>query len=152
MGTRGRWKAWLAGAAVILVTFGLAWWNNPVNVGGEREAQRAWLALGYSAIGLMIFVVPLALRTQQEVTAQRTLIIIVALFMSVCVWWVGYLPSDPFGCSRVDAPDCHTNAVTRWRALGEGMAVFFLTFLVTHAIGRTVERRRTRRATSPSPG
>ena len=142
MGTRGRWKAWLGGAAIIVVAFGLAWWNNPVNVGGEREVQRAWLALGFSSIGLAIFVFPLALRSRHEVAAQRTLIVFLALFISVSVWWVGYLPSDPFGCSRVDAPDCHTNSVTRWRALGEGMSVFFLTFLLTHAIGKTVERRR----------
>jgi hypothetical protein len=146
MGTRGRWKAWLAGAAVILVAFGLAWWNNPANVGFEREVQRAGLALGYSAIGLAVFVFPLAMRTDGEVAAQRTLIIFLALFIAVCVWWVGYLPSDPFGCSRVDAPDCHTNAVTRWRALAEGLSVYLLTFLLTHVIGKTVERRRARQA------
>lgn len=146
MGTRGRWKAWLVGAAVILVSFGLSWWDNPVDVGGEREVQRAWLALGYSLIGLAVFVLPLAMRTHQEVAAQRTLIIFLALFISVCVWWVGYLPSDPFGCSRVDAPDCHTSEATRWRALAEGLSVYLLTFLMTHAIGKLVERRRLRQA------
>jgi len=148
MGTRGRWKTWLVGGALILISFGLAWWNNPANVGGEREVQRAWLALGYSVIGLAVFVFPLALRTSQEVAAQRTLIFFLALFIAVCVWWVGYLPSDPFGCSRVEAPDCHTNEATRWRALAEGLSVFFLTFLVTHALGKTVERRRARQATA----
>lgn len=131
---------------MILVAFGLSWWDNPVNVGGERESQRAWLALGYSMIGLAVFVLPLAMRTHQEVAAQRTLIVILALFISVCVWWVGYLPSDPFGCSRVDAPDCHTNEATRWRALAEGLSVYLLTFLMTHAIGKTVEKRRSRQA------
>ena len=146
MGTKGRWRAWLGGGALILILFGLAWWNNPVNVGGERESQRAWLALGYSMIGLLVFVGPLALRTRQEVTAQRTLIVVLALFTAICVWWVGYLPSDPFGCSRVDAPDCHTNAVTRWRALAEGLGVFALSFLATHAIGAVAEKRREREA------
>ncbi len=144
MGTKGRWRTWVAGLGLILVLFALAWWNNPVNVGGDRESQRAWLALGYSTIGLVVFVGPLAMRTEREVTAQRTLIVVLAIFISLCVWWVGYLPSDPFGCSRVDAPDCHTNAATRWRALIEGTGAFFLTFLLTHAIGKTVERRRAR--------
>lgn len=146
MGTRGRWKAWLAGTALILIAFGLAWWDNPANVGGEHEVQRVWLALGYSMIGLAVFIFPLALRTHQEIVAQRTLIVSLALFISICVWWVGYLPSDPFGCSRVDAPDCHTNALTRWRALAEGISAFGLAFLLTHAIGKTVERRRARQA------
>lgn len=131
---------------MILVSFGLSWWDNPVDVGGEREVQRAWLALGYSLIGLAVFVLPLAMRTHQEVAAQRTLIFFLALFISVCVWWVGYLPSDPFGCSRVDAPDCHTSEATRWRALAEGLSVYLLTFLMTHAIGKLVERRRLRQA------
>ena len=146
MGTKGRWRAWLGGAALILILFGLAWWNNPVNVGGERESQRAWLALGYSMIGLAVFVGPLAFRTRQEITAQRTLIVVLSLFTAVCIWWVGYLPSDPFGCSRVDAPDCHTNVVTRWRALAEGLSVFALAFLATHAIGAAAEKRREREA------
>lgn len=144
MGTRGRWRAWLVGAGIILVLFGLAWWNNPANVGGEREAQRAWLALGYSIIGLLVFIGPLSLRTDKEITAQRTLIVVLALFISVCVWWVGYLPSDPFGCSRVDAPDCHTNPTTRWRALSEGLVVFFVSFALTHLVGRLAEKHRTR--------
>lgn len=150
MGTKGRWRAWLAGLAVILVAFGLAWWNNPANLGGEREVQRVGLALGYSSIGLLVFLAPLALRTQHEVAAQRTLIIVLALFISVSIWGVGYLPSDLFGCSRVEAPDCHTNALTRWRALGEGVSVFFLAFLLTHAIGAMVEKRRAKEAAAQS--
>ena len=148
MGTQGRWRVWLVGLGVILVVFGLAWWNNPPNTGGEREAQRVWLALGYSAIGLLIFTAPLSMRTQQERTAQRTLIIVLALFIGLCVWWVGYLPADPFGCSRVDAPDCHTNPMTRWRALAEGVGAYFLGFLLTHAIGGMIEKRRAREVTA----
>ena len=147
MGTKGRWRTWLLGLGLILLFFGLAWWNNPVDVGGEREVQRAWLSLGYSMAGLAIFTAPLALRSHQEVAAQRTLIVFLALFISACIWWVGYLPSDIFGCSRIDGPDCHTSAITRWRALGEGVSVFFLTFLLVHAIGTLVERRRTKGAT-----
>ena len=146
MGTKGRWRTWLVGAGLILLFFGLAWWNNPANTGGEREVQRAWLALGSSMVGLAVFVPPLSLRSAQETGAQKTLIIVLALFISVCVWWTGYLPSDPFGCSRVDAPDCHTNTMTRWRALGEGMFVFLLAFGLTHLIGGAVEKRRSRTA------
>ncbi|HWC13770.1 MAG TPA: hypothetical protein VG929_04160 [Actinomycetota bacterium] len=142
MGTRGRWRAWLGGYALILAAFGLAWWNNPANVGGEREAMRAWLGLGFAAIGMAVFLPPLTVRKDHEVAAQRTLIICLALFMSVALWWVGFLPSDPFGCSRVDAPDCHTNAVTRWRGLAEITVAWMLSFAFTHAAGRALAARR----------
>jgi hypothetical protein len=146
MGTKGRWRAWLAGLVLIVGTFALAWWNNPVNVGGVNESQRAWLALGYSLIGLLILGGPLVTRPAHEVVAQRTLIIILAIIISLCVWWVGYLPSDPGGCSRVNAPDCHTNAVTRWRALGEGAGVYLLSFMLVHTLGAMIGKRRSREA------
>lgn len=144
MGTKGRWRAWLVGLAIILIGFGLAWWNNPVNVGAERESQRAWLALGFAAIGFFLFVPPLSFRPASEYVAQRTLIVTLALFIALAIWWVGYLPADPGGCARVNDPDCHTNAITRWRALIEGVTVFGLAFLATHALGGLIERYRRR--------
>src|SRR5688572_13892164 len=114
MGTKGRWRTWLGALIFLLLAFALIWANNPVNVGSERESQRAWLALGFCIIGLLVFVPPLAFRAEHEVTAQRTLIICITIFTLLAVWWVGFLPSDPLGCSRVDAPDCHTTSATRW--------------------------------------
>jgi 4-hydroxybenzoate polyprenyltransferase len=137
-----RWKAWLLGYAVIGIAFGLAWWNNPANIGGEREAQRVWLALLFSVPGLAILLPPLVLRRQNEGTAQTTLIIVLALYLAVVVWWVGYLPSDPYGCSRVDAPDCHTNPMTRWRAFTEVSVAWIVAFVITATVGSVIARRR----------
>jgi hypothetical protein len=142
MGTRGRWRAWIVGYLLILAAFGLMWWNNPANVGGTNEAQRAWLALGFSVIGMLVFIPPLSIRTGREIAAQRTLIVCLAIFMTVALWWVGFLPQDIFGCSRVDAPDCHSNSVTRWRALGEITAAWVIAFAITHALGSFIEKRR----------
>ena len=148
MGTRGRWKTWAAAYLLILALFGLAWWNNPSNIGGEREAMRAWLGLGFAAIGMAVFIPPLSLRKEHEIGAQRALIISLAVFMAIALWWVGFLPSDPFGCSRVNDPDCHTNAVTRWRALAEITTAWLLSFAITHLIGGAIARRRGTTATS----
>jgi hypothetical protein len=91
-----------------------------------------------------VFVPPLAFRAEHEVVAQRALIICITIFILLAVWWVGFLPSDPLGCSRVDAPDCHTTSATRWRAITEGLFVFGLGFLSTHALGGLIARRRKR--------
>ena len=146
MGTKNRWRAWLGCYALIVVTFGLAWWNNPANVGDVNEAQRVWLAFGFSVMGMLVFIPPLALRTSQEFVAQRTLIVCLAIFMAVALWWTAYLPSDPFGCSRVNDPDCHTNTATRWRALAEVSGAWLLAFFATHAVGGLIERKRQPRA------
>jgi hypothetical protein len=137
-----RWKVWLLGYALIGIAFGLAWWNNPANIGAEREAQRAWLALGFSVPGLAILLPPLVLRRQNEGTAQKTLIVVLALYLAVVVWWVGYLPSDPYGCSRVNDPDCHTNAMTRWRALAEVTVAWIVAFGIAATVGSVIARRR----------
>lgn len=140
-----RWKAWLIGYGLMLVAFGLAWWNNPANIGGEREAQRAWLALGYSLPGLAVFLPPLVTRKENEDFAQKTLIVILALYLAIALWWVGFLPSDPFGCSRVDAPDCHTNPTTRWRAFTEASVAYAFGYVFAAVIGSMVARRRASR-------
>lgn len=137
-----RWGAWLVGYALILTWFGLAWWNNPPNVSGINEAQRTWLTLGYSIVGLMILIPPLVLRREYESGAQKTLIIVFAIWIAIAVWWVGYLPADPFGCSRVDAPDCHTQPRTRWRALTEATGAYAAAMLISAAIHAVIERRR----------
>lgn len=151
MGTFKRWRAWLAGYALIGVLFGLAWWNNPSNVGGATEAQRAWLALGFGMIGTFLFVPPLVLRKDHETGQQKTLIVVLALFLAMALWWVGFLPSDPFGCSRVDAPDCHTNAATRWRAFAEISVVWVLAFLVSGVVSRILQRRYVQKLAASSP-
>lgn len=148
MGTKGRWRTWVAGYGLILALFGLAWWNNPANVGGESESMRAWLGLGFAAVGMAVFIPPLTVRKEHEVGAQRTLIVCLALFMAIALWWVGFLPSDPFGCSRVDAPDCHTNAITRWRALAEITIAWLASVALTHAVGAALTRRRGAATTS----
>ena len=142
MGTRNRWRTWLVGYALIGIAFGLAWWNNPPNIGDVQEAQRAWLAFALAAVGICILVPPLATRPEYEVGAQRTLIVCLAVFMALGLWWTGYLPSDPFGCSRVNAPDCHTTTATRWRAFAEVSAAWVLAFALTHAVGNFLERRK----------
>lgn len=142
MGTMGRWRAWIVGYLVILATFGLAWWNNPADIGGANESQRAWLAVAFAGVGILLFVPPLAFRPAHEPAAQRTLIVCLAIFMAVSLWWVAFLPSDPFGCSRVNAPDCHTNATTRWRAVAEISAGWVIAFWLTHALGNLLRRRR----------
>lgn len=142
MGTTKRWKTWLGCLIFLLGAFALIWWNNPANIGNERESQRAWLAIGYSAITLFLFGPPLVFRTQAEVVAQRTLIICITIGITLSVWWVGFLPADPMGCSRVDAPDCHTTAATRLRALTEGVTVFVLAFVITYVIGSLIARHR----------
>ena len=145
MGTHGRWRAWIGGYLMMAAVFGLAWWNNPSDSGGPNEAQRAWLTLAYCVIGMLVFVPPLAARKDYEVVAQRTLIVCLALFMAIALWWVGFLPDDVFGCSRVDAPDCHTRAETRWHAYAEASAAWIVAFTATHALGRFLERRRASR-------
>lgn len=142
-----RWKAWLVGYALIGLAFGLAWWNNPANVGAAREAQRVWLGLGYAIPGILVLLPPLVTRQANEWTAQRTLIVVLALYLAITLWWVGFLPSDPFGCSRVNAPDCHTNPVTRWRAFGEVTAAWVVSFVVAHLIGSAIARRRAAKGT-----
>ena len=142
MGTRGRWRAWIGGYAAICAIFGLAWWNNPANVGDVNEVQRAWLGLSFAVVAMLIFIPPLAMRTAHEPTAQRVLIGCLALVMGIALWWTAYLPSDPFGCSRVNDPDCHTNTATRWRAFAEVTGAWVLAFILTHAVGRLIERRR----------
>jgi hypothetical protein len=146
-----RWKTWVLGYALIAILFGLAWWNNPANVGGAREAQRAWLALAYAVPGLAILLPPLVLRRQNEDTAQKALIIVLALYLAVVLWWVAYLPSDPFGCSRVDAPDCHTNQTTRWRAATEITVAWVFAYLFAATVGYRVARRRETRSPVLSP-
>ncbi|MGH2757656.1 MAG: hypothetical protein ACRDI3_07695 [Actinomycetota bacterium] len=146
-----RWKTWLLGYALIGIAFGLAWWNNPANIGGEREAQRAWLALAYSLPGLGALLPPLVLRRQNEDTAQKTLIVVLAIYLAVDLWWVAYLPSDPFGCSRVDAPDCHTNPTTRWRAFTEVTVAWVFAYAFAARVGSLVARRREARSPAPSP-
>lgn len=144
MGTNTRWKTWIVGYALIGVAFALAWWNNPSNIGHEREAQRAWLALAYCGVGMLLLIPPLVLRQKQEITAQKTLIIVLAIWMAIATWWVGFLPADPFGCSRVNAPDCHTNPTTRWRALGETTGAWLVAALVAGAISSAIAKRRAR--------
>ena len=145
-----RWGAWLAGYALILTWFGLAWWNNPANVGGINEAQRAWLALGYAAVGMLVLLPMLTVRHDHETGAQKTLIIVLAIWFAIAVWWVGYLPSDPFGCSRVEAPDCHTQPATRWRALAEVTGAYVASMLIAAWVHGWIERRRTARAAALS--
>ena len=137
-----RWKAWLLGYALILIALGVAWWNNRSDVGGALETQRAWLALGYSLPGLAVFLPPLVTRRENEGTAQKTLIVALAIYLAIVLWWVGFLPSDPFGCSRVDAADCHTRAATRWRALGEITVAWFFAYGFAAAVGAAIARRR----------
>ena len=144
MGTNARWKTWIVGYGLIIVFFALAWWNNPSNVGSERESQRVWLTLVYCAVGMLLLIPPLVLRKEQEVTAQKTLIIVLAIWMAISMWWVGYLPADPFGCSRVNAPDCHTNASTRRQALGETTGAWVAAALIAGAISSTIAKRRAR--------
>ncbi|HEV3473199.1 MAG TPA: hypothetical protein VG408_08360 [Actinomycetota bacterium] len=149
MGTNARWKTWLVGYALIGASFALAWWNNPANIGSELESQRAWLAIAYCAIGMCLLLPPLVLRKEQEITAQKTLIITLAIWMAISMWWVGYLPGDPFGCSRVNAPDCHTNATTRWRALTETTGAWVLAALIAGAVSSAIAKRRARASGSP---
>lgn len=144
MGTNARWKTWITGYVLVAVAFALAWWNNPSNIGSERESQRAWLALAYCAVGMLLLIPPLVVRKQQEITAQKTLIVVLAIWMAIAMWWVGYLPADPFGCSRVNAPDCHTNATTRWRAFGETTGAWIVAAVVAGVISSTIARRRAR--------
>jgi hypothetical protein len=150
MGTLKRWKTWLGGLIFLLVAFALIWWNNPVNIGSERESQRAWLALGFSAISLFVFVPPLVFRSEIEVAAQRVLIICITIGITISVWWVGFLPSDPLGCSRFDAPDCHTTAATRWRAVTEGLVVYAIAFVATYVIGSLIARHRAKPPVVPA--
>ncbi|MEA2451320.1 MAG: hypothetical protein QOG04_30 [Actinomycetota bacterium] len=149
MGTTKRWKTWLGCLLFLFAAFGLIWLKNPVNIGSERESQRAWLALGYSAITLFVFVPPLVFRTPIEIAAQRALIICITVGITISVWWVGFLPSDPLGCSRVDAPDCHTTAATRWRALTEGVSILAIAFVVTYLVGSFIARRRIKHPVMP---
>ena len=142
VGTHGRWRAWIAGYVLIAVVFGLAWWNNPADTGTPEEAQRSWLTLGYCIIGLLVLVPPLAARKEYEIGAQRTLIVALAVFMGLALWWVGFLPDDVFGCSRVDAPDCHTRSETRWRAFAEASVAWLVAIAATKALGRILEHRR----------
>ena len=133
---------WIVGYGLILAAFALMWLNNPSDIGGANEAQRAWLALAFSGAGILLFVPPLAFRTTHEVVAQRALIVSLAVFLAISLWWVGFLPSDPFGCSRVEAPDCHTRAATRWRGLAEITAAWVIAFGLTHALGNWIRKRR----------
>ena len=143
MGTKGRWRAWLVGYGVILAGFGLAWWQSPPDTGGPNEGQRVWLTLGYCAIGLLVFIPPLSFRKVHEITAQRTLIVFLAIFMMVALLWVGFVPEDVMGCSRApESPDCHTAETTRWRALGEATAAWAVAFVLTHAVGGLIARVR----------
>lgn len=132
------------GFTVIAVGFALAWWNNPSNIGAERESQRAWLALAYCAVGMFLLIPPLVLRKEHEITAQKTLIIVLAIWFAIAMWWVGYLPADPFGCSRVNAPDCHTNPATRWRAFAETTGAWVVASLTAGVISSAIARRRDR--------
>ena len=150
MGTTKRWKTWIGCLIFLLAAFALIWGNNPVNVGSERESQRAWLTLSFAAITLFVFVPPLVFRSPVEVAAQRVLIICITIGITVSVWWVGFLPSDPLGCSRVDSPDCHTTAATRWRALSEGLTVFVLAFVITFVVGSLIARHRAKHPVMPT--
>lgn len=136
---------------MIAVAFALAWWNNPANVGGEREPQRVWLALGYALPGLAVVLPPLVAREPNEHTAQRTLIVVLAVYLALVLWWVAYLPSDPFGCSRVDAPDCHTNPTTRWRAFTEIAIAWLVAFVIASVVGSVIARRRDARRATLAP-
>lgn len=144
MGTNARWKTWIVGYGLIWTVFALASWNNPSNIGAENEAQRAWLAIAYCVIGMMLLIPPLVLRQDNEITAQKTLIIVLAVWMAISMWWVGFLPADPFGCSRVNAPDCHTNPTTRWRALSETTGAWVGAALIAGAISSAIAKRRAR--------
>ncbi len=144
MGTNARWKTWIVGYSLIGAAFALAWWNNPSDIGSERESQRAWLAIGYCVIGMLLMLPPLVLRKEQEMTAQKTLIIVLAIWMAISMWWVGFLPADPFGCSRVEAPDCHTNPTTRWRALAETTGAWLIAALVAGVFSSAIAKRRAR--------
>jgi hypothetical protein len=137
-----RWNWWLLGYGLILLAFGLAWWNNPANVGGARESQRAWLALGFSVPGLAVLLPPLITRRENEDTAQKALIIALAIYLAIALWWVGFLPADVYGCSRVDAPDCHTKVTTRIRAFSEVTGSFVFAYLFASVVGSTIARRR----------
>lgn len=149
MGTKGRWRAWLAGYAVILAGFGFAWWQSPAGAGGPNEAQRVWLTLGYCTIGMLVFIPPLSFRKIHEVTAQRTLIVFLAIFMMVATLWVGFVPEDVMGCSRApESPDCHTQEGTRWRALIEVSSAWTIAFILTHIIGSLLARTRKGEATA----
>lgn len=150
MGTNARWRTWIIGYVLIGVVFALAWWNNPSDIGSERESQRAWLALAYCAIGMLLLLPPLVVRQEQEMTAQKTLIIVLAIWMAIAMWWVGFLPADPFGCSRVEAPDCHTNPTTRWRSLGEVTGAWVIAILVAGAISSAIAKRRERELAATS--
>jgi hypothetical protein len=126
---------------VILAGFGLAWWQSRPDTGGPNEGQRLGLALGYCVIGMLVFIPPLSFRKVHELTAQRTLIVSLAIFMTVALWWVGFVPEDVMGCSRApESPDCHTTQLTRWRALREVTGAWAIAFLVTHALGSVIAR------------
>ncbi|MDQ3962347.1 MAG: hypothetical protein M3277_00285 [Actinomycetota bacterium] len=144
MGTNARWKTWIVGYALMGAFFALAWWNNPSDIGSERESQRAWLALAYCAIGMLLLLPPLVVRKEQEITAQKTLIIVLAIWMAIALWWVGFLPADPFGCSRVNAPDCHTNATTRWRAFAETTGAWLVATIIAGFVSSSIAKRRVR--------
>ena len=146
-----RWNWWLLGYGLILLALGLAWWNNPANVGGARESQRAWLALGFSLPGLGVLLPPLVTRRENEDFAQKAIIVVLAIYLAVALWWVAFLPSDPFGCSRVDAPDCHTSVATRTRAFIEITTAWVFAYLFASLVGSTVARRRATHSPVVSP-